>query len=176
MTVLTPGLGRDGNIEQRGVVCREGREIAVDELPQAGAIARLESLCRGLRRNAGGEQQRNGERVRERKQGLHECLLGLGVRGCLRSGAAVMLLQLAGDAAEAVERYPTRLNVAAAALLATGTSVHVELAQDPKGRRIELTATGSLGTVRVSSTPSPRSVALSLLATLRRLQQPIQFG
>jgi aspartate dehydrogenase len=85
------------------------------------------------------------------------------------------LLVFAGDAAQAIEKFPKRLNVAAAATLAADHPVEVQLRQGQQ-RQIELTATGAAGNFSVRIHPTPLSVALSLLATLRRLQQPIVFG
>jgi aspartate dehydrogenase len=80
-----------------------------------------------------------------------------------------------GSAAEAVQRFPNRLNVAAAAQLACGATMDVELSQG-QVREIELTAHGDFGELVARTRPTPLMVALSLLATLRRLQQPIVVG
>jgi len=76
------------------------------------------------------------------------------------------------------------LNVAATAALAAGADLHVTLLQESSGvvREIELAARGAFGEFTACVRPRPQAdrlshiVALSLLATLRRLQQPIQIG
>ena len=80
-----------------------------------------------------------------------------------------------GSAREAIERFPGRLNVAAAALLATGADVQVEFCQG-SSRAIQITASGAFGRIDVQVQPTPLMVALSLLATVRRMQQPIVYG
>jgi aspartate dehydrogenase len=89
-----------------------------------------------------------------------------------------------GDAAEAVRQFPSRLNCAAAVSFVAGCDVRLELSQQPagRGREIELSARGAFGDLRVRINPKPHPdklshiVALSLLATLRRLHQPIIVG
>jgi aspartate dehydrogenase len=89
-----------------------------------------------------------------------------------------------GDALQGVATFPARLNSAAAVALLAGTQVRLELSQRPapSGREIELTARGAFGDLLVRLRPTPHAdhlshiVALSLLATLRRLQQPIVVG
>jgi aspartate dehydrogenase len=89
-----------------------------------------------------------------------------------------------GSGREGAAQFPTRLNVAASVALAAGRDVRLELAQEPDGnaREIELRVLGNFGEFSTRVRPRPRAdrvshiVALSLLATLRRLQQPIQIG
>jgi aspartate dehydrogenase len=89
-----------------------------------------------------------------------------------------------GDALEAVRQFPSRLNCAAAVTDVARRNVRLELAQRPasQGREIELTARGAFGDLVVRLHPARHSdrldhiVALSLLAALRRLQQPILVG
>ena len=89
-----------------------------------------------------------------------------------------------GDALEGVRQFPSRLNSAAAVTFVANRDVRVELSQQPaeRGREIELTARGAFGDLLVRMHPTPRPdrlshiVALSLLASLRRLHQPIVVG
>jgi aspartate dehydrogenase len=81
-----------------------------------------------------------------------------------------------GDAPEAIRRYPSRLNVAATALLASGSAVQVELRRAAGRREIEIVVESEFGDFSAHMHPTPASVALSLVGTLRRLQQPIAFG
>lgn len=89
-----------------------------------------------------------------------------------------------GDALEAVRQFPSRLNTAAAVTFVASRDVRVELSQQPaeRGREIELTARGAFGDLLVRMHPTPHAdrlchiVALSLLASLRRLHQPIVVG
>ncbi|HLZ27970.1 MAG TPA: aspartate dehydrogenase domain-containing protein [Chloroflexota bacterium] len=89
-----------------------------------------------------------------------------------------------GNALAAIRQFPSRLNSAAAVTLVAGPAVQLELSQQPadRGREIELTASGAFGDLRVRLHPTPNPnrlshiVALSLLACLRRLHQPIVFG
>jgi aspartate dehydrogenase len=89
-----------------------------------------------------------------------------------------------GDAQQGIRQFPSRLNSAAAITFVAGRDVQLELSQQPAahGREIELTARGAFGDVLVRMRPTPTAdrlshiVALSLLACLRRLQQPIVVG
>lgn len=93
-----------------------------------------------------------------------------------------------GNASDAVRLYPKNINVAATAGLAAGKTKDVEVAiiADPKTRRNthELQAKGSFGTfyLRVENVPSktnPKTsmlAALSAIATLRKMTEPIQIG
>jgi aspartate dehydrogenase len=80
-----------------------------------------------------------------------------------------------GPAPGGIAQLPHRLNLAAAAWLASGHPIELDYAYGPT-RAIELTASGYFGQLHARTTPCPRTVALSLLAVLRRLQQPIIFG
>jgi predicted dinucleotide-utilizing enzyme len=70
------------------------------------------------------------------------------------------------------------LNVAALTALAANHAVDLELRQSPDGRQLELSAQGVFGefSFRINPQPRPHIVALSLLATLRRLTAPITFA
>jgi aspartate dehydrogenase len=68
-----------------------------------------------------------------------------------------------GSAIQAIAKFPSRLNVAAAAVLAADHPVEVQLRQGQQ-RQIELTATGVAGDFSVRIHPTPLGVALSLLA------------
>ena len=88
-----------------------------------------------------------------------------------------------GDALDGAQRFPARLNVAVAASLAAAGGVQVELSQQRVDQRaIELTARGAFGDMRIQLNlrPAPNRVshivALSLLSTLKRLQQPLVVG
>jgi aspartate dehydrogenase len=89
-----------------------------------------------------------------------------------------------GSALAGASQFPDRLNVAATAALAAQADMPVTLVEEPgEGRReIELTARGVFGEFRARMQPRPRTdqlshiVALSLLATLRRLHQPLRIG
>jgi aspartate dehydrogenase len=89
-----------------------------------------------------------------------------------------------GAAVEGIRQFPSRLNSAAAVTFVASRDVQLELAQRPAegGREIELTARGAFGDFLVRMRPTPNHnrlshiVALSLLACLRRLQQPIVVG
>jgi aspartate dehydrogenase len=88
-----------------------------------------------------------------------------------------------GSALEAARRFPQRLNIAATAALAVGTDLEVTLEQQATDvRTIELGAHGAFGTFFARVQPGAPTdqlshiVALSLLAALRRLQQPIWIG
>ena len=83
----------------------------------------------------------------------------------------------AGSVADGARRFPSRLNVAATiASIADGSVV---LEQQPGEKRVlEMRASGSFGEFRSELQPNLTThiVALSLLASLRRLQQPVQLG
>jgi aspartate dehydrogenase len=89
-----------------------------------------------------------------------------------------------GDALQAAARFPESMNVAAVTAFVANCAVNVEFSQQSldRGREIELRAEGSFGDLLVRLHPRSEShrlshiVALSLLASLRRLQQPIVFG
>jgi aspartate dehydrogenase len=88
-----------------------------------------------------------------------------------------------GSALEAVAAFPDRLNVAATAALATGADITVSLERSAaEPRTIELSARGPFGELFSRVRPEVRMdqlshiVALSVLATLRRLQQPFWIG
>jgi aspartate dehydrogenase len=88
-----------------------------------------------------------------------------------------------GPALEAATAFPDRLNIAATAALATGADVTVSLEQSVgEVRIIELRARGPFGELFTQLRPEVRAdqlshiVALSLLATLRRLQEPFWIG
>lgn len=88
-----------------------------------------------------------------------------------------------GTALEAATAFPDRLNIAATAALATDADVTVSLEQSvSEARTIELSARGPFGELFTRLRPETRTdqlshiVALSLLATLRRLQEPLWFG
>jgi len=89
-----------------------------------------------------------------------------------------------GSALAGASQFPGRLNVAVTAALVARADVPVTLVEEPgEGRHeIELTARGVFGEFCARMHPRPRVdqlshiVALSLLATLRRLQQPLQIG
>jgi aspartate dehydrogenase len=92
---------------------------------------------------------------------------------------------LHGSALEAAAALPDRLNVAATAALALkpGTDVTVRLEQAVGDvRSIELSARGAFGEFSARLQPRVRAdqlshiVALSLVAALRRLQQPLWIG
>ena len=86
-----------------------------------------------------------------------------------------------GSAVEGAHRFPSRLNVAATSALAIGADLPVILIGGAR-REITLTAQGAFGEFTASMWPEPRKeqlshiVALSVLATLRRLGQPLQIG
>ncbi|MCA1644526.1 MAG: DUF108 domain-containing protein, partial [Chloroflexi bacterium] len=89
-----------------------------------------------------------------------------------------------GGARDGARQLPTRLNVAATAALAAGHDVDVTLLQEAGQdmREIVLAASGAFGEFSARMRLRPREeqlghiVALSLLATLRRLQELIQIG
>jgi aspartate dehydrogenase len=83
-----------------------------------------------------------------------------------------------GDALDAVKLFPERVNVAALTALAAKHPVHLELRQALDNRQLELSARGAFGDFSFSMTlrPEPHIVALSLLATLRRVTAPIGFA
>jgi aspartate dehydrogenase len=83
-----------------------------------------------------------------------------------------------GDALAAVKTFPERLNVAALTALAANHPVHLELRQSPDHRQLELSARGAFGDFSFHITPrrAPHIVALSLIATLRRLTAPISLA
>ena len=88
-----------------------------------------------------------------------------------------------GSALEAAKAFPDRLNIAATVALAVGGDVSVSLEQSLADvRTIELSARGPFGELSTRLRPQVRAdqlshiVALSLLATLLRLQQPIWIG
>jgi aspartate dehydrogenase len=82
-----------------------------------------------------------------------------------------------GDALEGVRRYPTRLNVAAAAALVAGHAVDLTVERG-KEHELRLDASGTFGEFSATLRPRPRAdrlshiVALSLLATLQRCVGP----
>ena len=81
----------------------------------------------------------------------------------------------AGDAADGIARYPERLNVAAASALASQHAVQLEFKRAAQ-REMELSARGPFGELVARSRPTPLMVALSLVAAVRRLREPIVFG
>jgi len=93
-----------------------------------------------------------------------------------------------GDAASAVRAFPANVNVAAALSLAgIGTAnTKVRVVADPTLRRNvhEIQVNGEFGTlyVKVENVPSPSNpktsylAALSAIATLKRIAQPLQIG
>jgi aspartate dehydrogenase len=90
-------------------------------------------------------------------------------------------VEFRGSAVDGAREFPSRLNVAATAMLAARTDVGVTLERG-QSRAIELTARGTFGEFVACMQPRPRPdqlshiVALSLLAAVRRLQQPLQVG
>jgi aspartate dehydrogenase len=91
-------------------------------------------------------------------------------------GAAASIYQ--GDASEAVTTFPERLNVAALTAITANREVALELTQSPDMRQLDLAARGAFGEFSFTIRPrlQPHIVALSLLATLRRLSRPITFA
>lgn len=93
-----------------------------------------------------------------------------------------------GDAASAVRAFPANVNVAAALSLAgVGTeNTKVRIVADPSLKRNvhEILVTGEFGRlyVKVENVPSPTNpktsylAALSAIATLKRIAQPLQIG
>jgi aspartate dehydrogenase len=89
-----------------------------------------------------------------------------------------------GSAVEGAHRFPNGLNIAALIAMVAQREVQldvIEVSAD-HDREIELTASGGFGDLSVRLRPRPHPdrlshiVALSLLASLRRLQQPIVLG
>jgi len=86
-----------------------------------------------------------------------------------------------GSAFDAARHFPDRLNVAATTIPATAADVGVTLDRG-QDRAVELSACGRFGDFTACLQPQPRSdqlshiVALSLLAAVRRLQEPPQVG
>jgi aspartate dehydrogenase len=86
-----------------------------------------------------------------------------------------------GVGLDGVHQFPSRLNCAAAVAFVAERDVRLALSSG-RERKIELSARGAFGDllVRIHPTPNPdrlsHIVALSLLAALRRLQQPIVVG
>jgi len=84
-----------------------------------------------------------------------------------------------GSAFDAARHFPDRLNVAATTIPATAADVGVTLDRG-QDRAVELSACGRFGDF--TACLQPRSdqlshiVALSLLAAVRRLQEPLQVG
>lgn len=91
-----------------------------------------------------------------------------------------------GRAGEAVARFPKNINVSSALGLATGTEPEVEIWADPaiESNRHEIHAAGDFGEVSIvaDNLPSPDNpatsylAALSVLALVRRLGDPLQVG
>jgi aspartate dehydrogenase len=91
-----------------------------------------------------------------------------------------------GKASEAIARFPRNINVSAALGLATGSEPDVEIWADPaiEANRHEIHAAGQFGEVRIvaDNRPSPENpatsylAALSVLALLRKLGDPLQIG
>jgi aspartate dehydrogenase len=82
-----------------------------------------------------------------------------------------------GDAWEGVHRFPTRLNVAAAAALVAGQAVELTVERGTE-HELRLDVSGTFGEFSATLRPRPRAdslshiVALSLLATLQRCAGP----
>jgi aspartate dehydrogenase len=104
-----------------------------------------------------------------------------------RYGSESRRVVFQGSALEGARLFPTRLNIAATAALTMDRDLEVELVEDVEAgdhhpRSIELRARGAFGEFSARMEPAPKRdqlshiVALSLLATLRRIQQPIQIG
>lgn len=91
-----------------------------------------------------------------------------------------------GKAMEAVRKFPKNINVSSALGLATGTEPDVEIWADPgvENNRHEIHAVGEFGEVTIiaDNRPSPENpatsylAALSVLALLRKLGDPLQIG
>lgn len=91
-----------------------------------------------------------------------------------------------GKAMEAVHHFPKNINVSSALGLATGTEPDVEIWADPgvENNRHEIHACGDFGEVTIiaDNRPSPDNpatsylAALSVLALLRKLGDPLQIG
>jgi aspartate dehydrogenase len=92
-----------------------------------------------------------------------------------------------GSAEDAVKAFPANVNVAATlSLTARGARVRVKIVADPKidVNIHQITAEGDFGriTTRVENVPSPRNpktsylAALSAIATLRSMAEPIKIG
>jgi predicted dinucleotide-utilizing enzyme len=88
-----------------------------------------------------------------------------------------------GPALAGARQFPSRLSVAATTALASQHDARVVLIQESGAEReIVLEASGAFGAFSARMLPRPSAeplshiVALSLLATLRRFQQPIQVG
>jgi len=92
-----------------------------------------------------------------------------------------------GSAEEAVAAFPANVNVAATlSLAARGSEVKVRIVADPKTKVNihQITAEGSFGRIstRVENVPFPRNpktsylAALSAIATLRSIAEPIKIG
>jgi aspartate dehydrogenase len=101
-----------------------------------------------------------------------------------RHGCARRRVVFQGFALEGARLFPARLNVAATVALTIDWNLEVELMEDSDHhpRTIELRARGAFGEFSARMEPDPKRdrlshiVALSLLSTLRRIQQPIRIG
>jgi aspartate dehydrogenase len=101
-----------------------------------------------------------------------------------RYGCASRRVVFRGSALEGARLFPARLNVAATVALTIDWNLEVELVEDSDHhpRTIELRARGAFGEFSARMEPDPKRdrlshiVALSLLSTLRRIQQPIRIG
>ena len=138
--------------------------------------ARLEALCR---------------RHRPRVYLPTGALGGLDALGAATAGGlthvAVRVVQpgepavlFSGEARAGVAQFPDRLNVAALTALVAKQPVELELAQAPDRRELGLSARGAFGEFTFALTPTLQPdrlshiVALSVLASLRSLRQPIR--
>jgi aspartate dehydrogenase len=83
-----------------------------------------------------------------------------------------------GDGLDGVRRFPNRLNVAALTAVVANRPVHLELTHTNAERELELSARGAFGefSFSIKPRPQPHIVALSVLATLRRLTAPLALG
>jgi aspartate dehydrogenase len=101
-----------------------------------------------------------------------------------RSACDVARAVFEGSAFEAAQKFPGRLNIAASVIMATGADASVTLVECPPDHRREITlsARGAFGEFTASMWPEIRAdrlshiVALSLLATLRRLGGRLLIG
>jgi aspartate dehydrogenase len=91
-----------------------------------------------------------------------------------------------GTASRAIEQFPRNINISSALGLATGSEPDVEIWADPEieANRHEISAIGPFGEVHIvaDNLPSPDNpatsylAALSVLALLKRLGDPLQIG